>query len=166
MSGMSSGSTRAGVVAALTLFGLPLAWAGAAAGVMLAPVPALAQQQSCERAEFEAVVDEAGSALRDLSAQNRPAFQDKLRLLREKRGWSQEVFLKQAAPFVRDPTIVALDQRSSALLERINSIGETSAERPDCKVLEDLRSSLREMVAAQSEKWSYMFAKIETELAK
>ena len=51
------------------------------------------------------VVDEAAAALRDLNAKNKPAFQEKLRQLKDKRAWSHDEFLKEAAPFVRDDKI-------------------------------------------------------------
>ncbi len=44
---------------------------------------------ACKRADFEAVVDEAAAVLRDLNLKNKPAFQDKLRQLKDKRGWSR-----------------------------------------------------------------------------
>ena len=61
-----------------------------------------AQVASCAKADFEAVVNEAGSALRDLNRKNTPVFQAKLRELKDRRGWSNDEFLKEAEPFVRD----------------------------------------------------------------
>jgi hypothetical protein len=50
------------------------------------PAPALAQAPACAKADFEAVVDEAAGALRDLSREHTPNFQAKLRQLKQKRG--------------------------------------------------------------------------------
>ncbi|MEZ5842892.1 MAG: hypothetical protein R3D27_04080 [Hyphomicrobiaceae bacterium] len=128
-----------------------------------------AHGQSCTREDFEQVVEQATGALRALTAANRPKFQERLRQLREKRGWSHEQFVAEAAPFVRDDTIVALDRTSNELLARINRLGEDgagAAGAPDCGLLVALRASLDGMVAAQTEKWRYMFAKIDGELAK
>jgi hypothetical protein len=122
----------------------------------------------CARADFEAVVDEAAGALRDLNAANKPKFQDKLRQLKEKRRWAHEQFIKEAAPFVQDDKIASYDLESNALLEKIAMGGEAgaAAATPDCAVLETLRASMKTLVETQSAKWSYMTAKIDTELAK
>ena len=77
---------------------------------------------ACARADFEAVVNEAGAALRDLNRQNTPAFQTKLRQLKEKRGWTDDQFLKAAEPFVRDADILAYDRKSEQLLNRITEV--------------------------------------------
>ncbi len=122
----------------------------------------------CTRADFEAVVDEAAAALRDLNLKNRPVFQEKLRGLKDKRGWSHDKFLKQAVPFVKDDKIEVYDQSSAELLDAISRMGQEGAEAatPDCALLEDLRERMAQLVAIQTEKWTYMFAKLEAELVK
>src|SRR5215470_2240437 len=84
-------------------------------------------QATCSKADFEAVVNEAGAALRDLNRLNTPTFQAKLRELKDKRGWSNDQFLKEAEPFVRDGEIVAHDQKSEQLLTRITGAGQQGA---------------------------------------
>ncbi len=123
---------------------------------------------TCQRADFEAVVDEAGGVLRDLNAANKPKFQDKLRQLKTKRGWSQEQFLKEAAPLVADETIQSYDRKSTELLETIASGGQAGAASasPDCAVLEQLRASMKALVDAQTAKWGYMTTRLDAELAK
>ena len=83
------------------------------AGLLLAlpPArPAMAQPPACARGDFEAVVDEAAGALRDLARQNTPQFQGKLRQLKTKRGWSDDRFLQEAEPLVRDEKIADFDR--------------------------------------------------------
>lgn len=141
--------------------GLCLAW-------LLLPVCSAHAQAACAKADFEAVVDEAAGLLRDLNLKNKPAFQDKLRLLKERRGWTHEVFLKEAAPFVRDDQIAALDKASEDLLAKISSMGQEGAEAKslDCGLLAKLRGFMGELVGSQTAKWTYMFGKIDKELAK
>jgi hypothetical protein len=128
---------------------------------------ALAQVAKCSKADFEAVVDEAAGALRALARQNTPAFQGKLRQLKSKRGWSDERFLKEAEPLVRDEKIAAYDQQSQDLLARITSGSQTPAgETPDCGLLTSLHSTMRLLVETQKAKWAYMFERIEDELRK
>lgn len=137
----------------------------AAIAVMLGALPVVAQSagRTCEKKEFEAVVENAALALRDLNARNAPGFQDKLRLLRERRKWTAEEFMEKAAPFVQDERIAEYDQRSTALLNKINSMGEAGAasSTPDCNLLDELRSTMKALIDTQIEKWAYMFAKIE-----
>ena len=128
---------------------------------------ALAQAPQCSKGDFEGVVDEAAGALRTLNQQNTPTFQGKLRQLRDKRGWSNDQFLKEAAPLVRDDTIAGFDQKSEDFLLRITTGGQTGAsEAPDCALLAELRATMKKLVETQQAKWAYMFAKIDKELGK
>jgi hypothetical protein len=125
-----------------------------------------ALSQSCAKTDFEAVVNQAGVALRDLNQHNTPLFQAKLRQLKEKRGWGADQFLKEAGPFVRDEVIAAHDKKSEELLARITGEGQAGPAAPDCAVLAELRAALQLLVETQKAKWSHMFAKLEQELAK
>ena len=129
---------------------------------------ALAQGAGCQKSDFEAVVDEAAGALRTLNHQNTPQFQAKLRQLKDKRGWSHEQFLVEAAPFVRDETITAFDRKSEDFLVRITQGGQSQATAAslNCGLLAELRGSLAALVETQKAKWSYMFGKIDAELKK
>lgn len=123
---------------------------------------------ACAKADFEAVVDEAAGSLRDLNAVNKPKFQEKLRQLKDKRRWAHEQFLREAAPFVSDDKITTYDVQSNSLLEKIATGGEAgaAAATPDCAVLDTLRASMKTLVDTQTAKWSYMNAKLDTELGK
>ena len=148
---------RFAVAIALTLATVGVAWAGGAAAPNL---------DVCTKADFEAVVDNAAAALRGLNMKNKPAFQEKLRALREKRGWSHDAFLKEAAPFVRDEQIAVFDQQSERLLSDISTMGQegADAETPDCALLLELRARMKVLVETQKAKWTYMFQKLDTAL--
>lgn len=123
---------------------------------------------TCAKAEFEAVVDEAAEKLRELNQQNRPLFQIKLRELKLKRGWDHDTFLKEAAPFVKDEKIEVFDRSSEELLNAISTMGQagSTAENPDCALLLELRARMNVLVETQTAKWTYMFEKIDAEMAK
>jgi len=127
------------------------------------PAPSL---DVCAKSDFEAVVDNAAAALRSLNMKNKPAFQEKLRALKEKRGWSHDVFLKEAAPFVRDEHIAVFDEQSERLLSDISTMGQAGADAktPDCALLLDLRARMRVLVDTQKAKWTYMFKKLDIAL--
>jgi hypothetical protein len=143
-----------------------------ALGLLLALVSATGASAQrtppCSKADFEAVVDEAAAALRNLNHQNTPQFQAKLRQLKDKRGWSYEQFLAGAAPFVRDEAIVGYDQKSEDFLASITQGGQSQATAAslNCALLVDLRGTLAALVETQKAKWTYMFDKIDTELSK
>jgi len=123
---------------------------------------------SCQKTDFEAVVEDSAQALRDLNTKNKPAFQEKLKQLKDKRGWSHEQFITEAAPFVRDDKIGEYDQQTDDLLTAMSTMGQegAAAPSPDCALLLELRARLKVLVDTQNAKWSYMFEKIETELWK
>ena len=161
--GRTGTSTHIAVILALTLA------TSARAQTAEAPAPSAAPAgEVCQKAEFEAVVDEAAAALRDLNLKNKPDFQEKLRQLKTKRGWTNDQFLKEASPFVRDDKIAVFDQQSDQLLNDISSLGQEGAEAktPDCALLHELRARMKVLVDTQTAKWSYMFEKLSAALAQ
>jgi hypothetical protein len=132
-------------------------------------LPAAAQETvACAKAEFESAVDEAAEALRDLNNKNRPEFQAKLRQLKDKRGWTNDQFMKEAAPFVKDNEITVYDEKSNELLATISSLGQEGAASkvPDCAMLTKLRDLMKVLIETQGSKWTYMFKKLDDDLAK
>jgi len=129
---------------------------------------ASAQAAQCTKGDFEAVVDEAAASLRDLTRQHTPQFQAKLRQLKDKRAWSNDQFMKEAEPFVRDDKIAGFDQKSEEFLARITSGGQSqsASAKPDCALLLELRAAMQALVDTQRTKWSYMFDKLDKELAR
>lgn len=123
---------------------------------------------ACTKADFESVVETAAASLRDLNIKNRPAFQEKLRELKDKRGWSHDEFMDKAKPFVRDEKTTVFDNSTDELLSAIASMGQEGATsaKPDCAVLLELRARMKVLVDTQTAKWSYMFAKLGAELQK
>ena len=103
-----------------------------------------------------------------MTNRNTPDFQDRLRALRDKRGWSTEEFVKAAAPLVADERITEFDQKSAEYLMKINNLGGEGAgsAKPDCELLATLRSNMSELVETQTQKWAYMFGKLDAEIAK
>jgi hypothetical protein len=123
---------------------------------------------TCAKEDFESIVEVAAGSLRDLNNQNRPQFQEKLRALKDKRNWSHDEFIDKAKPFVKDDKTVVYDQATDELLSAVASMGQegAAADTPDCALLLELRKRMRMLVDTQSAKWSYMFQKLDAELAK
>lgn len=123
---------------------------------------------NCTKTDFETVVDQSAAALRDLNLQNRPRFQEKLRALRDKKSWSQDQFLKEAVPYVKDDQIDAFDRKTSELLTKITSMGDegSASATPDCNLYQGLRANMSALVDTQNAKWTYMFRKIDAALSE
>ena len=129
---------------------------------------ALSQGAACAKADFEAVVNAAGAALRDLAQQNLPVLQGKLRHLKDKRSWSDDEFPKQVESLVSDDTVASYNKKSEELVTRITGGGGRSEAEPvpDCTVLTGLQGDLKLLVETQQAKWTHMLAKVQRELAK
>jgi hypothetical protein len=142
--------------------------AGFAVCSLLLASAAPAWSETCGRTEFEAVVQEASSVLSGLNQKNKPAMQDRLRQLRDKRGWTAEQFSIEAAAYVRDERTDTLDKRSEELLAKISAMGDAgagAATAADCKLLADLKAAMQGLVKAQTEKWAHIFAKLDAALS-
>jgi len=140
----------------------------ATAAVISAAMVSEARATDCSRMDFVHVVEQASSALASLNRQNKPRFQSKLRLLRAKRKWTHDQFMKRAAPFVRDDRIAIFDLTSGKELRDIERLGGEgdSTRPPDCSLLKQLQRHMGVLVQTQKAKWSYMFEKIDSALTK
>lgn len=143
-------------------------WPAAALVLALTMAATPTTAQTCGRGDFEQVVQEAASTLTSLNQKNKPAMQERLRKLRDKNSWTPDMFAKEAGPLVRDDTTDGFDKRSEELLARITAMGQDGAtsEAPDCKLLGELKGAMQGLVEAQTQKWSYLFAKLDAALAK
>lgn len=148
-------------VLAFVAIAAPVASAQDAPAAAEAPV-------TCSKSEFESAVDHAAESLRELNNKNRPPFQAKLRKLKDKRGWNDSQFMKEAEPFVKDEQIAVFDSKSNELLASISSLGQegANAPEPNCTMLTELRGKMQVLVDTQTAKWTYMSQKLEAELAK
>jgi hypothetical protein len=125
--------------------------------LMLAPAGAA----ECRKEDFAAVVDQSGQVLRALTDENKSPFQEKLRLLQQKNGWTDQQFLTEARPYVVDDKIKALDEEANGLLTGIATLGDTSgAKQPDCAVLDSLKGNLTKLVDVVKAKWRHMDDKL------
>jgi len=162
---LRAAGARAGLVLAAMAVGLAIAAPVLPAAAQEAPA---SEPATCTRVEFESAVDSAAEALRDLNNRNRPAFQGKLRQLKEKRGWNDSQFLKEAEPFVKDEEIGVFDARTNELLVSISTLGQegANAPEPNCAMLGELRAKMQVLIETQTAKWAHMFEKLNGELAK
>ncbi|HRQ77410.1 MAG TPA: SbcC/MukB-like Walker B domain-containing protein, partial [Gemmatimonadaceae bacterium] len=88
--------------------------------------------------------------------------------LKEKRGWDDNRFLREAAPFVKDDRIAVFDATTNDLLASISSLGQegANAPEPNCTMLSELRGHMQVLIETQHDKWRYMFEKLDAEIAQ
>jgi hypothetical protein len=125
-----------------------------------------AAEPGCPKAEFEAVVAEAASRLRELALANRPVVDARLRELKSKRGWNDGAFLAAAGPLVNDARTAELDRASQELLAHMRAASGEEATAADCALLASLRDKLASVVAMQTEKWAHIRDNIDDALRK
>lgn len=142
------------------------AWTSPAVVAAMVAFGSIADAAPCTRDDFATVVEQASDTLRALNADNTPTFQTKLRQLKERRKWTHDQFLKQAAPFVQDDKILGLDEQTATLLNKIQGLGEGGGGRePDCALLAVLEKHMQDLVSTTRTKWAYMNGKIDIALA-
>jgi hypothetical protein len=116
----------------------------------------------CSTDDFAKAVNDAGSALRKLSAENTPRLQAKMSELKTKMKWSDAGYEERAYQALQDERIAALDTDANALLARIDALGTvqpgTSA---DCGKLQELQAASLELQATVKTKTAYLLSKLD-----
>lgn len=131
--------------------------------VVLAPAGRAAP---CTRDDFAAAVDAAGAALREFNATSVPKIQARLKELQTRRGWSDADLEEKAVQFMHDARIAELDATASALLERIDTLGEVAPGAvPDCAKLAELKKATADLIDVRRQRAAYSLARIEAALA-
>ena len=139
-------SITSGLLAALAFV---LAHAGASAA-------------TCTAEDFAAAVDKSGAQLRAFNAEALPKLQDKLKQLKDKKGWDEE----KALDSVRDDRTTKLDAEAEDLIVKIDMLGRPPEKgTPDCSKLAELEAAGLELLAVMKAKSTYTLAKLETQIA-
>src|SRR5262245_64730328 len=87
----------------------------------------------CTADEFAKAVNDAGAALRKLSADNTPRLQAKMGQLKAKMKWPEAGYEERAYQALQDERVAAFDTDANALLARIDALGTVEeAGPPDC----------------------------------
>jgi hypothetical protein len=131
---------------------------------LLAAAPAAAVE--CTADEFARAVNDAGAALRKLSAENTPRLQAKMGQLKAKMKWPDAGYEDRAYQALQDERVAAFDNDANGLLARIDALGtiEPGAD-PDCSKLQALQAASLELQATVKTKTAYLISKIDQMLA-
>jgi len=137
-----------------------------AMAVALAVAAALAGYEAaartCTRADIGDGVDHVGGLLRKINADTFPAIQEKMRQLKELKGWSESDYQEQAATLLQDARTEQLDSQSNDLLMRIDSIGSEKLDGADvCARLDELEAATTELGVVMRAKATYALTRLD-----
>ncbi len=139
-------------------------------GVLLAIVvassaPAVAQAAACTADDFAAAVDKSGAQLRAFNAEALPKLRDKLRELKDAKGWGDD-YEEKGLDSVRDARAEKFDADAEALITKIDTLGRPPTDKqPDCAKLSELQAAGLKLLALMKAKSAYMISKIDAEIA-
>jgi hypothetical protein len=125
-------------------------------------VQGAAQAATCTADDFAAAVDKSGAALRAFNSEALPKLQDKLKQLKDKKGWDEE----KALGNVRDDRTTKLDAAAEDLIIKIDTLGRPPEKGPpDCSKLAELEAAGLELLAVMKAKSTYTLSKLDAEIA-
>ena len=120
----------------------------------------------CTAEDFAAAVDRSGAALRAFNAETLPKLKDKLRELKDKKGWKESAYEEKALATIRDTRTAQFDADAENLIVKIDTLGRPPAEGPlDCTQLAELDAAGLELLAVMKAKSTYTFSKLDAEIA-
>lgn len=126
---------------------------------------ALVQQSAhadCKPEDFAAAVDKSGAQLRAFNAEALPKLQDKLKQLKDKKGWSDSDYEDKAMATVRDDRTTKLDADAEDLIIKIDQLGRPPENGPiDCAKLTELEAAGLELLAVMKAKSTYTLSKLD-----
>jgi hypothetical protein len=138
--------------------------------VLVAIVAIAAMQTSahaaCKAEDFAVAVDKSGAALRAFNAEALPKLQDKLKQLKEKKGWSDSEYEEKASTAIRDERMSKLDAEAEDLIIKIDQLGRPEEAGPiDCAKLTELEAAGLELLAVMKAKSTYTLSRLDAAIA-
>jgi hypothetical protein len=127
---------------------------------------ATAQGAVCTPDDFAAAVDRSGALLRAFNAEALPKLKEKLKQLKDKKGWDEAGYEEQALDSIRDQRTARLDAEAEDLIVKIDTLGRPpAAGPPDCSKLAELDAAGLELLAVMKAKSTYTLSKLDAAIA-
>jgi hypothetical protein len=128
--------------------------AAASAPVSVAAAP-------CTADDFAAAVDKSGSQLRAFNAEALPKLRDKLKELKDAKGWGDD-YEEKGLDSVRDARAEKFDAEAEALITEIDTLGRPPTDAaPDCAKLAELQTAGQDLLALMKAKSAHTISRIE-----
>jgi hypothetical protein len=141
-------------------------WTGLLVFAVLSAGRAVAAPDVCTSEDFAKAVNDAGAALRKLSADNTPRLRAKMAQLKAKMKWPETSYEERAYQTLQDERVAAFDTDANALLAKIDALGTLEAgTAPDCAKLQELQAASIELQATVKTKTAYLISKLDQMLS-
>ncbi len=135
--------------------------------VLAAVAPARAQAPPCTAADFAAAVDQSGASLRAFSKDTQPKLQDRIRRYAAAKKLDAAASEEAALNAIQDAQLAKLDEKSSELLLKVDSLGRVAdGTPPDCAKLADIKTASTELLAVMRDKSAYMLTQLDAKIAE
>ncbi len=131
--------------------------------VLLAPSPATAA--TCSAQDLARAVDQSGASLRDFSLKAQPPLRDRMRRYVELAKIITDEPETAALDAIKDATLDSLDEKSAALLLRVDSLGRTDGPSLDCTNVDGIKTATSELLSVMKAKSDYMQARLDDKIA-
>jgi len=120
----------------------------------------------CTADDFAKAVNDAGAALRRLSAENTPRLQAKMAQLKTKMKWPETGYEERAYQQLQDERVAGFDSEANALLAKIDALGTLEpGAAPECSKLQELQAASLELQATVKTKTAYLVSKLDQMLS-
>lgn len=139
----------------------------AAVGIVLCLQTTLVQAEPCTSADFASAIDKSGASLRAFTLEAQPKLQEGMRRYSEVKKLAASEYEDAALDAIQDSKLMALNEKSAAMLMRIDSLGRVAeGTAPDCAKLDEIKTMSRDLLAVMVEKSDYMLARIDAKIAE
>lgn len=129
-------------------------------------VQGAAYAAACTADDFAVAVDKSGAALRAFNGEALPKLQDKLKQLKDKKGWTDADYEEKALGSVRDERTSKLDADAEDLILKIDTLGRPPEKGPpDCSKLAELQAAGLELLAVMKAKSTYTLSNLDAAIA-
>jgi hypothetical protein len=123
--------------------------------------------QSCTQDDFAAAVDRSGAALRAFNGEALPKLRDKLKELKDAKGWTDPDYEEKGLSEIRDRRSTQFDAQAEDLILKIDTLGRPATDGPlDCSKLSELDAAGIELLAVMKAKSAYTLSRIDAVIAE
>ncbi len=136
----------------------------AAAALVALNLTAAAQDNSCEPAKIDALIDGTGEYLRTFSQQRRPILHQKFTELAARNKWPSDTAIERGYKFVHNSKTSSFDTKARQLLIELDKIGARSDDNKSCRDLERLKVVTQELQTVTEAKFNHMVASVDAAL--